>query len=143
MDFFVINPVSGRSSISFDAYYGVNYISKNNFPEVCDVNEHAELYWKALRGAGYEPGDPAWGHLQYGYGENPVIPEYILVSDNGTYFGGAALESLKTSDPALFNSLIDPENYDYATHQIVKAANTNWFDEVFNPMNALRHLIEL
>jgi len=130
------NGKPGKAKLSFNSYYGVNFISKSDFPEVLDAQENGELYWKSMIGAGRQVGDPDWGHPQYGNGANPVIPEYVLVVNNGARIGGAELEALKQGNPsqqALFASLVNPENYDFATHQIVRAANTNWADEVFNP----------
>lgn len=131
---------AGAAKITLDSYFGVNYVSKNNFPDVLNAAELGQLYWKQLQGAyetsenpAYTVGGASWGHEQYGSGATPVIPEYIYVNNNGSRLGGAALEELRLSDPALFASLVDPANYDFATHQIVRAADTDWFDEIYNP----------
>lgn len=119
----------GPVKVNLDAYSGVNYVSKNNFPDLLDAQELGNLIWKSYENAGI-----AAHHEQYGNGATPVVPEYVLAVDpNGIPRGGAYLEGLKTSDPALFASLTDPANYNYATRQIVKSANTDWFDEVYNP----------
>ncbi len=124
---------AGETKVNFDAYYGSNYYSPNDFPDLLNAQEYGEMYWKAMAGAGRSPGDADWKHDQYGTGASPVIPEYILVNDYGNRIGGAALEALRTSDPALFDQYTNPDNYDFATHQIVKSSDTDWFDEVFNP----------
>lgn len=123
----------GRAKISVDSYYGMNYFSKDNFPAMLNAQEYGEMYWQSMRGAGYSPGQIAWTHPQYGSGATPVIPEYILVKDNGSLRGGTYLETLKATNPSAFNALVDPANYDFANHQIVKSANTDWFAELFNP----------
>ena len=64
----------------------------------------------------------------------PVIPDYLLAFDEtGIARGGTWLEALKASDPARYATLISPDRYNYAKNQIVKSADTDWFDEVFNP----------
>lgn len=124
---------AGRLNVAFNAYYGVNYISKNDFPELCDAQQWGELYFSQMAGGGRNPGDLDWQHPQYGSGPTPVIPEYILANVGGSRTGGAELEELRISDPAMFDFYTNPENYDFATHQIVKSGNTDWFDEVYNP----------
>jgi len=122
---------AGSAKITVDSYYATSYF--NQFPDMLNTQELGEAYWKGLAGAGYKVGDAAWTHPQYGKGATPVIPEYILVNLNGTRIGGADLEALRISNPALFAQYVDPANYDFKNHQIVKSSDTNWFDEVFNP----------
>ena len=123
----------GSVQIDFDSYYGVNFVSKDNFPELLDAQEWGDLYWKAMEGAGRSYGDDTWTQPQYGTGATAVIPEYILVNNNGSRTGGTALEALRLSDPAAFAAAVDPDNYDFKSNQIVKSGNTDWFDEVYNP----------
>ncbi len=124
---------AGATKVNLDSYYGINYVSENDFPDLLNTKEYGEMWWKAMEGAGRKVGDANWDHPQYGNGAEPVIPEYILVTDKGTAIGGAALERLRISNPTLFNFYTDPANYDLATHQIVKSGDTDWFDEVFDP----------
>lgn len=132
---------AGKIKVTVDSYYGVNFFSKSNFPDLLNAQEWGELYWKAMAGAGRTVGASNWKHDQYGTGATPVIPEYIFVNNNGTKLGGAALEALRTSNAASFSSLIDPANYNFKTHQIVKSADTNWFDETFNAAPVQNHQI--
>jgi len=134
---------AGNPKITVDGYYGSNYVSESDFPELLNAKEMGELYWKELQGAyetsgnpAYQPGGASWGHPAYGYGATPVIPEYILAYNNGAKLGGAALEALRISDPATFAAITDPANYKFGNpglNQIVKAGDTNWFDEYYNP----------
>ncbi|MBN1338321.1 MAG: TonB-dependent receptor, partial [Bacteroidales bacterium] len=120
---------SGPVQVNLDAYYGINYVSPDDFPDMLDAEEWGELIWTSMNNAGLTP-----SHAQYGSGTNPVIPEYVLAFDRtGQPRGGAYLEALKVNDPEEFQWMVSPDNYDYATHQIVKSANTDWFDEVYNP----------
>lgn len=124
---------NGPVKINVSSYAAVNSVSESDFPKLLDVHEYGEMYWKQMEGAGYKVGDPGWNHPQYGNGATPVIPEYILVRDNNANIGGAELERIRVNDPARFQRLVDPAKYDFATHQIVKSANTNWFKEFYNP----------
>jgi TonB-linked SusC/RagA family outer membrane protein len=131
---------AGAAKITVDSYTGINYVSKGDFPDLLNARELGELYWKQMEGAyaatnnaAYAVGGASWKHDQFGSGATPVIPEYILVNNNGSRIGGAALERMRTTDPALFASLTDPKNYDFKTHQIVKSSDTDWFDEIYNP----------
>ncbi|MBN1158614.1 MAG: TonB-dependent receptor [Bacteroidales bacterium] len=123
---------SGTTKVNLDVYYGWQYLGKKWYPDVLNAQEYGELYWESMRGAGLSPGDAGWYHAQYGTGPEPVIPEYILVTDKGARYGGTELEYLRTTDPATFNELVDPANYDLATHQIVKSADTDWAEEMFH-----------
>ena len=119
----------GPVQVSMDAYYGINYVSDKDFPELLDGQEWGEYIWQSMENDGLAP-----THAQYGSGATPVIPEYLLSSTrDGMNVGGAYLEALKVSDPDEFAWMTDPANYDYRTRQIVKSAETDWFDEVFNP----------
>lgn len=131
----------GKVKITVDSYYGINYFSNSNFPDLLNAQEWGELYWKAMAGAGRSVGAANWKHDQYGTGATPVIPEYIFVNNNGTKLGGTALEAMKTSNAAQFASLTDPANYNFKSHQIVKSADTDWFDETFNAAPVQNHQV--
>lgn len=130
---------AGTTKVNIDSYYGINYVSESNFPDLLNSKEYGNLIWAQMKGAGREVGDPTWGHVQYGNGENPVIPEYILVNINGTPIGGAALETMKISDPDDFAYYTNPDNYSFTNFQIVKSGNTDWFDEIYNPAPIQNH----
>ena len=99
----------GATRISLDSYYGINYVSKNNFPDLLDAQEYGEWFWKSMEGAGREYGDANWYHSVYGSGLNPVIPEYLVAGS----LPGAELEALRISDPVAFAAAVNPENYDF------------------------------
>lgn len=128
---------AGNIKVALDSYYGTNFVSKNNFPDLLDAQEYGEWYWKSMTGSGLKFGDALWRNLQYGTGEHPVIPEYIQAGG----LGGTALEALRLSDPTKFASLTNAANYNNALNQIVKSANTNWFAETFNPAPIQSHQI--
>ena len=123
----------GAAKFTVDVYSGVNYFPESKFPDLLDAQEWGEAYWKGMEGAGRVPGATNWTHPQYGNGATPVIPEYILVNKNSSKTGGFALEKLRVSDPAAFAAAVDMANYNLTSNQIVKSANTDWFDEAYNP----------
>jgi len=77
----------GAVKINVDYYYGINYVSKSDYPDLVDAQELGDLYWLQMKGAGRQFGDANWSHLQYGSGPEPVIPEYVLVNDRGNKMG--------------------------------------------------------
>ncbi len=114
----------GGAKVSVSAYTGVNYVSSNDFPELLNAEEYGQYWWKAYEGADLDP-----THAIYGSGASPVIPEYIKAGP----YTGAQLQALSVSDPAAYAAAVDPENYDFENYQIVKSADTDWFNELFNP----------
>jgi TonB-linked SusC/RagA family outer membrane protein len=111
--------IQGPPKITFDSYYGVQSPRKNTFPEMMTPMQYAEYLFTSYRNAGQVPqtGD------NYGTGESPILPEYLLA-------GGAA--GLKVTpadaDPSRYNYSRDPGTF----YQITRAnqAGTNWFDEI-------------
>jgi TonB-dependent starch-binding outer membrane protein SusC len=124
---------SGKTKITVDAYYGWQYVAKKKFPDVLNAMEWGQNYFNGLAGAGYTVGTPAWTSTQYGKAAEPVIPEYILAfGSTGNKLGGTDLEILRTSNPTEFAFAVNPDNYNFKTHQIVKSADTDWADEMFD-----------
>src|SRR5690606_12448548 len=42
---------AGTPKITVEGYYGSNYVSKNDFPELLNAQQMGELYWKQMDGA--------------------------------------------------------------------------------------------
>ena len=42
----------GPVKVNLDAYYGTNYVSKSNFPDLLNAQEWGDLYWKSYENAG-------------------------------------------------------------------------------------------
>ncbi|WP_407427181.1 SusC/RagA family TonB-linked outer membrane protein, partial [Arcticibacter sp.] len=124
---------NGPVKVNVSGYNAINSVNRSDFPDLLNAQEYGEMYWKQMEGAGYKVGDPGWNHPQYGNGARPVIPEYILVRNNNVNIGGAELERIRISDPSRFQALTDPSNYNFITNQIVRSADTDWFNEFYNP----------
>lgn len=117
--------VAGSAKVTVDSYYGASYVSSKDFPDLLSTEEMGQLLWtQQLNATGTTP-----TNAQYGSGPNPVVPEYILAGG----FSGAQLEAMKVSNPTAYANAINPANYDFVTNPIIKSADTDWFDEVFNP----------
>ncbi|MGN6434966.1 MAG: SusC/RagA family TonB-linked outer membrane protein [Agriterribacter sp.] len=109
---------SGKPRLSFTTRVGTQW-NKNKM-DVLSPQETGELSWLQFRNDGLQVGDVNWGNPMYGYGENPVIPDYILPI--GKMEGDPAV------DPALYQW---PRPY----YGIIKSnkTGTDWYDEITNP----------
>ena len=104
---------AGRSSIRFDARYGMQRTT--NSLDLLNTQEYGDLLWLEAKNIGLSQGDEGWGNSQYGYGANPVIPDYIIPE------GAMAGE-------------VDESAYSYPSPYfgITKANKfgTDWYDEI-------------
>lgn len=109
----------GRGKITIDSYAGIQM--PTNFPELLNSQQLGDLIWTQMRNAGLKP-----THAQYGNGETPVVPDYILAG-NAT----GVMEGDPAADRSLYN--IDPSRG--AVYQIVQASKqgTDWFKELLSP----------
>jgi|WetSurMetagenome_2_1015567.scaffolds.fasta_scaffold14988_2 TonB-dependent starch-binding outer membrane protein SusC len=107
---------SGAPQATFQMRYGIQNWKDNI--KVLNPQQAADLQWLAFRNDGYKPGDVAWGNTMYGYGETPVLPDYILPAGGKE---GQVDESLYKWPSPYFG--------------IVKAnkTGTDWFKEIRNP----------
>lgn len=103
-----------QNRISYDSYYGISKL--NNYPDMLNTQEYADLIWAQQKGAGIATNSP-----QFGRGATPVIPDYVLAGGASGLFEG--------------NPAVDPSKYVYdqnGFYQIVKAnkEGTDWFKEM-------------
>lgn len=117
----------GKPKVTFNAYTGFDFVAESNFPEMLNAEEFGRYWYIAQKNAGIE--HPTSAVYSYDDNGNVIMPEYIKA---GSY-SGSQLTTLKSTNPQLYNELIDPASYDFKTHQIVKAADTDWFDEQYDP----------
>ncbi|GGM93354.1 SusC/RagA family TonB-linked outer membrane protein [Dyadobacter beijingensis] len=115
---------TGKVSVQYDAYYGVQVPKSGNVWDLLSPTEEAKLRWIANKNSNLPINDPI-----YGSGPEPVIPDYIYPL--GKMEGDSAV------DPSKY--YINP-NYkgddDYNKfYRIIRAnkAGTDWYHEVFKP----------
>jgi len=105
---------AGEPTLSFDARYGLQRAA--NQLSLLNTQELGELLWLENRNNGLTSESPGWGDLQYGYGENPTIPDYI--------FPARRMEG--EVDESLYSY---PQPYYGITR--ANKSGTNWYDEIF------------
>lgn len=109
---------SGAPKLTFSSRLGTQW-NKNKM-DVLSPQEMGELSWLQYRNDGLQVGDIAWGNPMFGYGANPVIPDYILPVGR------------MEGDPLVDESLYQwPRPY----YGIIKAnkTGTDWYDVITNP----------
>ncbi len=108
---------TGAPRINFSSRLGTQW-NKNKM-DVLNPQEAGELAWLQFRNDGLQVGDVNWGNPMYGYGPEPVIPDYILPIGK--------MEGDPEVDPALYRW---PRPY----YGIIRAnkTGTDWYDEVTN-----------
>lgn len=126
---------SGKVSVEYDMYYGVQVPKGGNVWHTLSPMEMAELKFLALRNSGVANiNDP-----YYGSGPNPVLPDYLVPV--------GAKEGDPSVNPSLYN--VDPYYTDPAAlssfYRIVRAnkTGTNWYDEIFNTAPITSHNIAM
>nr|WP_295924267.1 TonB-dependent receptor [uncultured Dyadobacter sp.] len=105
----------GKIKMNLDVRYGAQRAS--NKLDMLNSQELGELLWQRKRNAGLTPGGTGWADAQYGNGENPVVPDYVLP-------GGAMEGEVDESTYAY------PNPYNGITR--ANKQGTDWFDEVFS-----------
>jgi len=112
----------GDLSVQFSSYAGIAQQPDNRPYDISGPQTRADHEWLAFRNSGIAPTDP-----QYGDGEEPRLPDFILPS--------GAMEGDPGTDPDDY--FVNPEYTDPAQlqefQQIVRAnkQGTNWFDEIY------------
>lgn len=121
---------SGKIKVTYDGYYGVQHPKGGNVLHTLNTQETADLRWIAMQ-------DP--GNDIYGYGDKPVIPDYI------------APKGAKEGDPSVNPDLyyVDP-NYtsldEYNNFYRITKANktgTDWYHAVFKNAPMTSHNINV
>lgn len=118
--------------------------------DMLSPQEHADWTWNAIRNAATnqtflnsidddpETGtvDPSFGHPQYGSGETPVVPDYLLVGNSTGVSGDVNLAH------HAYRYNVDPNSG--GIYQVVRAAEgngTDWYDEITRNAMLNRHHI--
>lgn len=120
--------------VSYNGMTG--FTTPGNGPDMLSPQEQADWTWNAIRNAARNAGEtPSFSHPQYGTGDNPVLPDYILVGPNSGVTGTVNL----SAEAANYN--IDPDAG--SIYQVVRAnrAGTDWYDAITRTGNINRHSI--
>lgn len=111
----------GDMSVQVNSYAGISQQRDVTPWDIASPQQRADLEWLAYRNSGLDPSDP-----QYGDGDEPKLPDYIMPA--------GASEGDPGTDPS--NYFVIPQYTDASLlsefTQIVRAnkEGTNWFDEV-------------
>lgn len=103
--------------VNFNARYGVQQVTSQL--DLLNVQELGEKKWQELKNDGVGVGDSGWGDLQYGFGPEPVIPDYV--------FPARASEGDTGTNESLYN-FGDP----YYGITRANKEGTDWLDEIFH-----------
>ncbi|MFT5998941.1 MAG: TonB-linked SusC/RagA family outer membrane protein [Neolewinella sp.] len=113
----------------------VGFTDPGSGPEFLNPQQDADKAWEALRNDGLSPGDANWGHPQYGSGENPVIPDFIMVGSAAGVTGTVNLDEQRE----LYN--IDANAG--SLYQVMRAnkEGTDWYDAITRTGQLQRHTL--
>ncbi len=119
--------------VTYNGVVGVT--DPGNSPAIMNPQDHAEWTWTAIRNAALQIGEePAFQHEQFGAGDSPVLPDYLLVGPDRAVSGTVNLADHED----LYN--VDPEAG--GIYQVVRAASgegTDWYDEITRTAFLQRH----
>ncbi|HMH34361.1 MAG TPA: SusC/RagA family TonB-linked outer membrane protein, partial [Puia sp.] len=124
---------SGKTSITYDGYYGTQRVKQGNVWHKLDTKGMADLYFLAALNSGQDSAGIV-NSPQYGKGTAPVIPDYILAGNKSGVFAG---------DPAANPDLYNVDYQKGPIYQIVQAnkTGTDWYHELFKPAPIQSHAI--
>lgn len=121
-----------KMRVTYDGSVGVT--TPGSAPGLLNPQEQADYTWTAIRNAAIQNGTtPEFDHPQYGTGDTPVLPDYLLVGSVKGYTGTVNL----SEEEKLYN--VDPEAG--PIYQVVKAnkSGTNWYDAITRNALLNRH----
>ncbi len=121
-----------KTRVTYDGMTG--FTNPGTGPGILNPQEQAEWTWNAIRNAARQNGeDPVFNHPQYGTGQTPVLPDYLLVGPESGVMG-----SVDLNQQAQFYN-IDPEAG--PIYQVVKTnkEGTDWYDAITRTAMLNRH----
>ena len=130
----------GKSTITYDAYYGTQRVLPGNPWNKLDTKGMADLYFLASKNSLQVKSDTdavcpgCVVSAQYGTGLTPVIPDYIKVGNSSGVTGSSA-----ATDLSLYNN-----NYAKGDPYLIVPANktgTDWFHALFKPAPIQSHTL--
>jgi len=130
-----------KLSISYDGLYGVT--DPGHGQKILNPQEQADWTWQARKNDLYQLGTPVGpdsftgiANNQYGSGQTPVLPDYLLV---GNRSGVAASTVDLAAEQLKYN--INPANG--AIYNVIAAnrAGTDWYKEITRVAPLMRHTL--
>ena len=122
--------------VSYNNMFGVT--TPGQGPPVMNPQDQADYTWKAIRNAAIQRGvEPEYRHPQYGTGQQPIIPDYLLVGSQAGVLGSI--------DRAAQADLYNTDFSAGSIYQVIRANQdgTDWYDEITRPAFLQRHNIGL
>ncbi len=123
----------GKMHISYDGVVGFTVPGKVD--NILNPQEQADWTWNAIRNTATQLGEtPKFEHPQYGTGQTPILPDYLMVGNNFGVVGNIDLEA----ERAKYNNDITKPIY------LVSRANkagTNWWDAITRTALLNRHTL--
>ncbi|QMW04833.1 SusC/RagA family TonB-linked outer membrane protein [Spirosoma foliorum] len=129
-----------KLSISYDGLYGVTDPGKG--PSILNPQEQADWTWQARRNDLFQSGTAIGANSfagiangQYGSGQTPVLPDYLLVGKNAGVVGAVDL----TAEAAKYN--VNPANG--AIYSVIAAnkRGTDWYKAITRTAPMTRHTL--
>ncbi len=128
-------PDNQKLTVTYEGTVGLT--TPGHGHDVLSPTEQAKWMWTAIRNAAISRNEiPEYNTIQYGNGEQPIIPDYLLVGDMRGVVGNINLEDHRP----LYN--IDPSKELY---QVIRAnkEGTDWYDAVTRNAIMTRHHLGL
>ncbi len=120
--------------VTYDGMVGVT--TPGNGPEQLNPAEQAEWTWNAIRNAATNAGEaPVFSHPQYGTGDTPIIPDWLLVGNTSGIVGSIDLPS----EAMNYNN--DPEAGPIYLVMQANQSGTDWYDAITQNALLNRHTI--
>lgn len=120
-------------TVSYDGLVG--FTDPGTGQPILTPQQDAMKTWEALRNDGLSPGDDSWGHPQYGDGETPVIPDYIMVGNRS-----GVTEDLNLEEQRQLYNIVAANG---PLYQVMEAneEGTDWYDAVTRTGFLTRHTL--
>ncbi|MBE7173964.1 MAG: TonB-dependent receptor [Williamsia sp.] len=128
------NGKPGKTTVSYDAYYGKQLPKSGNVFYTLTPQEMAQLKFNALANSG-TPITTAKPDALYGGGPTPVLPDYIYPA--GVKEGDPSVDPSKYFVNPAYTNAADLTSF----YRIVRAnkAGTDYYHEIFNPAPTMSH----
>jgi TonB-dependent starch-binding outer membrane protein SusC len=125
---------SKKINITYDGMFGFTDPGKGQ--DLLNPTDFAEWTWNAIRNTAAQNGvTPSFNHPQFGKGDSPVIPDYLLVGSKNGVSGAIDLEAQRLK--------YNVSDFDKDIYQVVAAnkQGTDWFGAITRTAPIIRNTI--